>query len=92
MFKGFSAAVAATLLAGMSGTALAQAAPPAPAPAPAQTTMPNANEIVCERQEVVGSRLAKKKVCMTRAEWADHRLQDRQELERAQKEGRVRGQ
>jgi invasion protein IalB len=42
------------------------------------------NEIVCEKQEVTGSRLATKRVCMTRAQWADARSQDREEIERVQ--------
>ena len=44
----------------------------------------NANEIVCEKQEVIGSRLGAKKVCMTRAQWAERRLEDRQDLEKVQ--------
>ena len=44
----------------------------------------NPNQIVCEKSEVLGSRVAVKKVCMTRAEWADRRLQDRQEIDRVQ--------
>jgi hypothetical protein len=44
----------------------------------------NPNEIVCEKQNVPGSRLAAARVCKTRAEWADLRLQDRLDLERAQ--------
>ncbi|MEO8175979.1 MAG: hypothetical protein ABI626_04900 [Sphingomicrobium sp.] len=42
------------------------------------------NEMVCEKQEVVGSRLALRRVCHTRAQRADLRLQDRQEIERVQ--------
>ena len=42
------------------------------------------NEIVCEKQNVPGSRLATAKVCKTRAEWASLRDQDRMDLERAQ--------
>ncbi len=42
------------------------------------------NQVVCEKQKVPGSRLATAKVCKTRAEWADSRLQDRMDLERAQ--------
>jgi hypothetical protein len=42
------------------------------------------NEVVCEKQEVVGSRLATKRICMTRGQWADLRGQDRQETERVQ--------
>jgi hypothetical protein len=44
----------------------------------------NSNEIVCQKQEVTGSRLGVKRICMTRSEWADRRMQDRQELERVQ--------
>ena len=42
------------------------------------------NEVVCEKQEVVGSRLATKRVCRTRAQWAELRAQDRQDLEKTQ--------
>jgi hypothetical protein len=42
------------------------------------------NEVICERQEVLGSRLATKRICMTRSQWADLKSQDRQEIERAQ--------
>jgi hypothetical protein len=56
---------------------------------PARTGTPTAkkgdlNEMVCERQQVPGSRLASKRVCKTRAEWADLRSQDRMDVERAQ--------
>ena len=42
------------------------------------------NHIICEKQKVPGSRLATAKVCKTRAEWAELKAQDRQDLERAQ--------
>ena len=42
------------------------------------------NEKICEDIVVTGSRLAKKRVCATRAEWADRKLQDRQAVEKAQ--------
>lgn len=42
------------------------------------------NEVVCEKQDVAGSRLATRRVCMTRAQWADLKHQDRQEIEKAQ--------
>jgi hypothetical protein len=42
------------------------------------------NRIICEKQEVVGSRLATKRVCMTAAEWADRRREDRQAIDKAQ--------
>lgn len=51
---------------------------------PAAKSKRDPNEIVCEKQKIPGSRLATAKVCKTRGEWADLKLQDRQELERAQ--------
>ena len=42
------------------------------------------NRMVCEKQGVVGSRLATKKVCMTAAEWEMKRLEDRQTIEKSQ--------
>jgi hypothetical protein len=44
----------------------------------------NATEIVCEKVEVMGTRLGSNRVCMTRAEWAQRRRTDREEVERAQ--------
>lgn len=43
------------------------------------------NERICEKITPVGSRLATKRFCGTRAEWADRRRQDREALEAAQK-------
>jgi hypothetical protein len=45
------------------------------------------NERVCETLSVVGSRLATRRVCATRAEWAESRKQDREETEKAQRLG-----
>ena len=45
---------------------------------------PDPSEIVCEKITMLGSRVATKRVCMTRAQWADRRRTDRQEIERAQ--------
>lgn len=42
------------------------------------------NRIVCQKQEVLGSRVATKRVCMTAAEWDAKRLEDRQNLDRNQ--------
>jgi len=42
------------------------------------------NEMVCEKQEVLGSRVASKKVCMTRAEWAERKRLERLEIDKAQ--------
>ena len=56
---------------------------------PAATTVNSSkqldpSEMICERQQEPGSRLAAAKVCHTRAEWADLKAQDRQDLEKAQ--------
>ena len=45
------------------------------------------NERVCEKIPVLGSRLQTKRVCATRAEWAEQRKQDRDETEKAQRLG-----
>lgn len=42
------------------------------------------NRIVCEKQGVLGSRLAVKRVCMTAAEWAIKRQTERQLIDRSQ--------
>ena len=61
------------------------AAPNVPAHAgQAKTTVRDPNEKVCQVITPVGSRLATKKVCATRAEWEDKKRQDREATERAQ--------
>ena len=63
----------------------------AAAPQPAQTQPTSKakpardpNEMVCEAQREPGSRLSMVKVCHTRAEWADLKAQDRQEIDLVQ--------
>jgi predicted secreted protein len=58
-------------------------------PAPAATAKPaptsdDANKLICQKVEVIGSRLAVKKVCMTQSQWDQTRLQDRQFVEKIQ--------
>jgi hypothetical protein len=45
---------------------------------------PDPNEVVCEKQHVIGSRLAMHRICMTRAQWAQQRQIDRMDLEHIQ--------
>jgi invasion protein IalB len=80
------ATFAATLMIGLLASVPAAAADPAASPAAGAAKKParDMNEVVCEREQVIGSRLGSKRVCMTRAEWADLRHQDRQELDRVQ--------
>lgn len=44
----------------------------------------NANQVVCRRQGVVGSRLRSQRVCASRQQWYDQRRNDRQLVEKAQ--------
>ena len=83
------AAAAAGLLASAPVAAQAPAAT-APAASNPKAADPN-NQMVCEKQEVTGSRIGTRRVCMTRAQWADLRLQDRQEIERAQTRRGMKG-
>lgn len=50
---------------------------------PAKKT-PDPNEVVCEKQQDVSSRLVSHKVCMTRGQWLEQRRLDRQEIDKAQ--------
>ena len=63
-------------LADPQGTA--QATPPTAAPKPGATDM------ICQKIEVTVRRLGSKKVCMTRAQWAQQQLDDRQATEKVQ--------
>lgn len=53
--------------------------------APPNTSTGDPNERICENIVLTGSRLATKRFCGTRAEWADRKRQDREALESAQK-------
>ena len=71
------------LLAMAIAAASVAAAPAAPQAAPASA--PDPNEKICENVSMIGSRLTKKRICATRAEWAERRLQDRQDAEKIQR-------
>lgn len=45
---------------------------------------PDPEEVVCVSEPELGSRLVRHRTCMTRAQWAERRLQDRQTVERSQ--------
>jgi len=47
------------------------------------------NQVVCENEEVLGSRLATRRVCMTRAQWAERQREERAMVDRHQTEGCV---
>lgn len=74
-----------TAVMAFSATGLASAQTPAQSPsAPGAKKTRDPNEVVCEKIEVVGSRLSVKKVCMTRSEWAEQKRQDRLDIDKAQ--------
>lgn len=54
---------------------------------PTQTQRPklDPNQRICEDVTQVGSRLATKRICATRAEWAEKRKQDRETVDQAQR-------
>jgi hypothetical protein len=55
-------------------------------PPKAQKTANDPNEKICEKITPLGSRLVTKRVCATRAEWAERRLQARQDIDKAQQQ------
>ncbi len=73
--------MAATLMIGVA-PAFAQTAPAQQQQAAKPDKDPN--EVVCEKQEETGSRLASHQVCMTRAQWAEQRRLNRQDIEKVQ--------
>ncbi|HET6943572.1 MAG TPA: hypothetical protein VFH89_15580 [Sphingomicrobium sp.] len=62
----------------------AQSQPTQSVPA-SNTNVSNKNEKICENITPIGSRLATKRFCGTRAEWEDRRRQDREAVENAQR-------
>ena len=93
MLKLIFALTALAASAGASGPASAQAQPPAQTASGSSQQQPRANpdEIICHKQEVTGSRLGIKRVCKTRAEWADFQLQERQTIENYQTKRGMKG-
>jgi len=57
-----------------------------PSAKPARKDDPN--QMVCERQPVLGSRLAARRVCQTRAQWAEQRRTERDLVQASQLNGR----
>lgn len=50
----------------------------------ATTKAAGADQVICETEEEIGSRLASHKVCRTRSQWQQLRLDDRSATERVQ--------
>lgn len=51
----------------------------------------DSDELVCQKVEKIGSRLATEKVCLTVREWRERRMADRDDTARAQAGTRVPG-
>ena len=83
-----AAAAAGLLVSAQSAAQMPAASAPA---ATSKNAGSNANEVVCERHVITGSRLGSRRICMTRAQWADLRLQDRQEVEKVQTRRGMKG-
>jgi hypothetical protein len=75
------AAALAIAASAVSAPVFAESAAGAPARDP--------NEKVCESYTQIGSRLAKKKVCATRAEWVAIRKEQREMLDFVQRQGNM---
>jgi hypothetical protein len=80
----------------LSALIVSGAAAVAQAPADTATTVKtgplnNPDEVVCIREQPIGSRLGARRVCRTRAEWAEHQRQYRQSVERAQQQMQTSG-
>jgi hypothetical protein len=65
-----------------SSSVLAQSVQPAQQSAATKT--PDPNEVVCEKEQDSSSRIATKRVCMTRSQWAEQRRLNRQDIEKVQ--------
>lgn len=76
MFARVSALVALTFASIATAAPEKQLAP--------NTNLGDPNERICETITPIGSRLATKRICATRAEWAVRKAEDKQALERAQ--------
>jgi invasion protein IalB len=68
----------------ISAPAFAQAAQSAQPQQQTAKPAKDPNEIVCEKQTALGSRLATQRVCKTRAEWAEERRSTRMDIDKVQ--------
>ena len=71
-------------IAALAGLALCLCASPAAAEQVKSAPASDPNEKVCEDIVLTGSRLAKKRICATRAEWEERRQLERMTLDNVQ--------
>jgi hypothetical protein len=75
----------------LAAPAAGQNASPAQSAAPAVSKAKDPDRIICERQEEIGSRLGGKKVCKTAAQWDEERQQERDALDKFQRQNTSTG-
>ena len=71
----------------LAGFALVATAALAQAPSSERVRVPSGqdpNEMICVQERLPDSVFMKRRVCRTRAEWAEHRAQARQTIEKVQ--------
>lgn len=68
----------------MAGTASAQTGSPSAAPNGAGARGSDPNEMICRSIAEMGTRLNRQRICKTRAEWAEERRQQRQQIDQNQ--------
>ena len=71
--------------ASLSSASAPALADPAPVASETVRSVRDPNQRICETVTEIGSRLATKKVCATRAEWAEMRKHDRESVEEMQR-------
>lgn len=88
----FAAALAASAASSQQPvTDATQTAPAAPALAsnpPPGTVAPDKPKVICEKEEVTGSRLQSRRVCLTSDQWREVRRQERLDVEHDQRLGK----
>lgn len=50
----------------------------------AKSSKDDPNRMICRSEDIIGSRLAKQKRCLTAAQWAEERRLNRESVERTQ--------
>lgn len=82
-----------TVLSSAASAQTSQAQPPQPQPQQqaANAQHDPANDVVCERQQDTGTRLSSHKICHTRAQWQQLRYDDRDAIEKIQRERPMNG-
>ena len=72
--------------------AVAMAQTPADAPTTKRGPSNDPNEVICINQAEIGSRVSRRRVCRTRAQWEEVNAQTRQVVERVQLNKQTTGQ